>query len=121
MPEQSKDDPEKRTEVSLELSSWQGPLPPPAVVEAYKQIIPDGAERIFKQWESETAHRHKMERGPQMLPFWDRVLARITALLFAFGCLVVIAYAISVGAQWAAAALSGAMIIAGINAFIRRN
>jgi hypothetical protein len=62
-----------------------------------------------------------MERRTQMLPFWDRVLARGTALAFAFGCLVVIGYVASIGAEWAAVVLSGAMIIAGINAFIRRS
>ena len=63
----------------------------------------------------------KMETRQQALPFWDRVLARVTALIFAAGCLAVIAYAVSVGAQWVAVTLSGAMIVAGINAFIRRH
>ena len=107
------------TEVSVE--AWQGPLPPPAVLEKYKQIISDGPERVFKQWEKETAHRHEMETRQQTLPFWDRVLARSTALAFAAGCLAVIAYAVSAGQQWVAVTLSGAMIIAGINAFIRRS
>jgi uncharacterized membrane protein len=104
-----------------ELSVWHGPLPPPAVLEAYERILPGSTDRVLRQWERETAHRHEMETRPQTLPFWDSVLARVTALLFAFGCLGVIAYAVSVGAQWAAAVLSGAMVIAGINAFIRRN
>ena len=109
------------TEERRELSVWQGPLPPPAVLQGYKDLLPDGPDRVFKQWERETEHRQKLERRRQSLPFWDRVLARGTALVFAFACLAVIAYVASIGAEWAAVVLSGAMIVAGINAFIRRN
>jgi uncharacterized membrane protein len=109
------------TEERRELSVWQGPLPPPAVLQGYKDLLPDGPDRVFKQWERETEHRQSLERRRQSLPFWDRALARGTALVFAFGCLAVIAYVASIGAEWAAVALSGAMIVAGINAFIRRS
>ena len=56
------DTPTTRTEVSVE--AWHGPLPPPAVLGGYKKIISDGPERVFKQWEKETAHRHKMGIPP---------------------------------------------------------
>jgi uncharacterized membrane protein len=28
------------------MEQWSGPLPPPAVLEKFSQIIPNGAERI---------------------------------------------------------------------------
>lgn len=60
-----------------------------------------------------------METRAQTLPFWDKVFGRITALLFAAGCLGVIAYAASIGAQWIGVTLGGAMVVAGINALRR--
>ena len=38
-----------------------GPLPHPAILEAYERIVPGGAERIFKQFEAQSAHRQAME------------------------------------------------------------
>ncbi|MGR9106811.1 MAG: DUF2335 domain-containing protein [Gammaproteobacteria bacterium] len=36
---------------------WIGPLPPPNVIEQFNDIVPNGAERIFKMAEIEQAHR----------------------------------------------------------------
>jgi voltage-gated potassium channel Kch len=58
--------------------------------------------------------------GQQALPFIDQVIARIAGILFAIGCLVLIGYGISAGATWAAAILSAAMVVGGINAIMRR-
>lgn len=40
---------------------WSGPLPPPAALEHFNQIIPNGAERIMTMVEQEQAHRIKYE------------------------------------------------------------
>ena len=42
---------------------WQGPLPPPAALEQFDRIVPNGAERIFAMVEQEQAHRIKYEAG----------------------------------------------------------
>jgi uncharacterized membrane protein len=104
----------------MEVSSWQGPIPPPDVLRAYNEIIPNGAERLFSQFENETKHRRKMETRAQFLPFVDQISGRACALLFALACLLLSGYAISQGAQIPATVLGGAMIIAGVNAFMRR-
>ena len=41
--------------------SFQGPIPPPALLEHYDKIIPGAAERILAMAESETTHRHQQE------------------------------------------------------------
>jgi uncharacterized membrane protein len=91
------------------------------VLEGYERIAPGSVQRVLAQWESESAHRQMMEKRTQTLPFWDSVLARTTALVFALACLAVIAYSVSMGAIVPAAVLGGAMVVAGINAFIRRS
>ena len=36
---------------------WEGPLPNPEALERFDQVLPNGAERIFKMAEVEHAHR----------------------------------------------------------------
>lgn len=46
-------------------ASWAGPLPPPAALEHFNRIVPDGAERIFKMAEKEQEHRIRFEADGQ--------------------------------------------------------
>ncbi|MCM0752003.1 hypothetical protein DEA98_14120 [Brucella pseudogrignonensis] len=48
--------------VSVEQSSWSGPLPAPSDMMKYDQIVSNGAERIFTAWEEESKHRRELER-----------------------------------------------------------
>jgi len=41
--------------------SFDGPLPPPAVLDAYDRTLPGAANRIITMAEAELAHRHKLE------------------------------------------------------------
>ena len=41
---------------------WSGPLPPPAALEHFNQIIPHGAERIMAMVEREQEHRIEYEK-----------------------------------------------------------
>lgn len=41
----------------VSTQQWSGPLPPPAALEQFNQIIPNGAERIIRMVEQEQAHR----------------------------------------------------------------
>jgi len=41
--------------------AFQGPLPPPGMLEHYGRIIPDGAERLMALLEKQTDHRVNME------------------------------------------------------------
>lgn len=40
---------------------WSGPLPPPAALAHFNEIIPNGADRIMKMVEEEQAHRISYE------------------------------------------------------------
>jgi uncharacterized membrane protein len=43
------------------MQQWQGPLPPPAALQQFDQIVPHGAERIFAMVEQEQAQRIKFD------------------------------------------------------------
>jgi uncharacterized membrane protein len=40
---------------------FQGPLPPPSILERYGDTVPNGAERIFVQFEEQSRHRRDRE------------------------------------------------------------
>ena len=109
---------ERRTD--MEVASWDGPIPPPATLREIDAIVPGAAKRIIDQFEAEGTHRRRLQVRAQALPFADLIFARVCGLLFAAGCLVLVGYAISHGAGWAAAVLSAALVIGGINAIMRR-
>ncbi|WP_175201656.1 DUF2335 domain-containing protein [Achromobacter insolitus] len=46
---------------ALQHQAYEGPIPPPALLEHYNEIVPGAAERIIAMAESETAHRRQME------------------------------------------------------------
>lgn len=102
------------------MVSWEGPIPPPATLRAIDELVPGSAARLIKQFEDEANHRRSLQRKSQLFPFLDQVFARICALIFAGGCLWLIAYAIEKGAYWAAGILSAAMVVGGINAIMAR-
>jgi uncharacterized membrane protein len=106
-------------QVEIRSVSWQGPIPPPSTIREYNEIIENGAERIFAQFEKETEHRHKLESRQQLLPFIDQLVARATALVFALACLGAGIFSVIHGAYWVAAFFGAAMITHGVNAFLR--
>lgn len=52
-----------RTIAVHQQSFFVGPLPPPADLERYAQIVPDGAERIMRLAEAREAHQLAQERS----------------------------------------------------------
>lgn len=42
-------------------ASFQGPLPPPQILDHYDQIVPGSAERIICLWEEQVRHRQRLE------------------------------------------------------------
>ena len=50
------------THVSTSITtSYQGPLPPPEMLERHKQVLPNGAERVVAMAESQMRHRQSLE------------------------------------------------------------
>jgi uncharacterized membrane protein len=101
-------------------------MPPPEVLRGYGDIIPDGAERLFKQFEAEaTARREYMRRG-QTHNLIVALSGRSAALILALSALAVSAYALRLGHSWAAAIIGGgtvAMVVAaftGVPALLRQ-
>jgi len=46
----------------VEASSFQGPLPPPQILNDYDQTVAGSAERIISLWENQVWHRQELEK-----------------------------------------------------------
>lgn len=100
--EQNGDEPVQRGELVQVLRTIQiqhsGPLPTPAMLQQYNDVIPNGAERIMAMAEREQGHRHELERRDQkLMELSEQHEFQITqrGQLLAFGiCLAVLAAAI---------------------------
>lgn len=67
--------------------AFSGPIPPPALLQQYNQIIPNGADRIMQMAERQSAHRESLE----LMVVTGNVKAQTRGTLYAFIiCMVVI-------------------------------
>lgn len=112
-------------EVSIQQSSWSGPLPPPQALHEFDQVVPGGAERIMAAWEKETAHRQALEKRQMELTSRELILvaaeaffSKISALIFVLAALGVSAYAIQLNQPWFAGIFGSSTIAAVVWAFI---
>ena len=62
--------------------SFIGPLPPPGMLGQYGDVVNDGAERIIKNWETESDHRRNIVSRGQ---FFALVIALSTVAAASFG------------------------------------
>jgi uncharacterized membrane protein len=44
------------------LDHYQGPIPPPELLAKFNDLVPNGAERIFCQFEAQSEHRRSLEK-----------------------------------------------------------
>ena len=99
--------------------SWSGPFLPPNVMKEYDHVVPDGAARLFKIFEDETKHRREMESSSLRYQGRDLIFGKLMALVFAFGVLGVVLFAIEKNAPWIAAILGAGMLGTIIFGFLR--
>lgn len=99
-------------------ASFSGPIPPPSVLAQYNAIIPNGADRILKMAESQSAHRQAME---YRVITWDHVQST-RGMLCGFGIaivgLVAGTYLGLNGHDWLGAAVAGAPLCGLVSVFV---
>lgn len=89
---------------------WQGPLPPPAALQAFDAVVENGASRIFAEWESETSHRRIIEKRALTAQIWENILSRVFAFVFAGGALCGAIYLGTQGHDWLAGVIATSTI-----------
>jgi uncharacterized membrane protein len=97
--------------------SWQAPIPPPEMMKGYNDIIPNGAERLFRQFEIEAEERRILTRRGQTHQFIVALSGRGSALIFALAALAVSAFVANLGHPTAAAVIGSSTIAMVVAAF----
>ena len=102
----------------VKAEAFAGPLPHPEILRQYDQIVENGAERIIKMAENQSAHRQALEKwaikGGTILSFAGAFAATIISLgLFYFSYLL-----ITGGFAVSGTVLSGVNLVALVYTFI---
>ena len=98
---------------------WKAPLPPPQVIAQFDDVVENGAERVFSQFEIEAKHRRTMEANTVRSQFRDLLVGKNFALIFVLGMIITAVYAISEGYPWLAAFLGASVLGSVVWGFVR--
>lgn len=101
------------------ILGWKGPLPPPNALEGYDDVVEDGAERVFSQFEQEGAHRREMERLHLTAQINDMRLGKIFAFIFVMSLAGAAFYAIYNGQPLLAGLLGAGTLGSVVWAFVK--
>ena len=66
---------------AVEFSAYSGPLPPPEILRQFEEVLPGSAERIFTQFEAQSAHRRSLEATVVSSGAFSQKLGTISAAL----------------------------------------
>lgn len=105
----------------IEHRSWSGPLPHPGDLAEYNKLVPNGAARLFQQFEDEAAHRREMEKADLAERIRERKTAQWMAGAFAFSGLAVSVVALLLGHENVAGIIAGTTIVGVVTTFLARS
>ncbi|WP_428829436.1 DUF2335 domain-containing protein [Aureimonas altamirensis] len=97
---------------------WAGPLPAPETMAQFAEHVPDAPERIFKQWEEESAHRRQYEAKALDGAIKRDVRGQHSAIAFAIGALLLSGWALYLGHPWVSGIVGGSTIASVVAAFL---
>lgn len=88
------DDEKGRIEAFLSRTSvlqslWYAPMPPPEILKAYNEVIPDAANRILRLLEVKSGHRQKVQEITVLGRLKERYKGQLFALIIALAFLFV--------------------------------
>ena len=113
------------TDHRQETVSFHGPLPPPALLEQYNRVIPNGAERVIRLAEDEAVHRRKQEIkivdagiSDDRSHVIERRLGQIFGLTIGLFTVACGTYAAVQGHPWAGSFIGGSGVTGLVIAFI---
>jgi uncharacterized membrane protein len=99
-------------------SSWEGPLPPPVVLQAYDDIVSGAANRILTMAETQGAHRLQIEKtivnGDSKRGYLGISAAFAPSAMVIGGGI----YLIANGHDWAGASLIGLNLVGLASVFV---
>ena len=99
------------SQIKLQAASWHGPLPPPAALRSFEEVVPGSAERILAMAEKQADHRIAMEKnivkGDFRLRYAGLAVGTVLSLVAILGGM----YLISLGHELVGGSLIGIHVV----------
>lgn len=113
-------DPKKREELRhlLIARSYQGPIPPPEMLAAYNEVLPDGAERILKMAEKQSNHRMELEKTAITRQLNQSGRGQIFGFIIAVIAICISAWLAVQGFTVVASVIGGTTVVSLVGAFV---
>ncbi len=108
---------EERTHTEFSLTRV-APLPLPSELAAYNDVIPQGADRIMKMAEAQSAHRIDIEKKVVSSQQGQESRGQILGFVIAIVGLIAGAYVAVSGQPWAGAAIGGVPLVGLVSVFV---
>jgi uncharacterized membrane protein len=96
----------------------QGPIPSPAAIERYNAIIPNGADRIMKMAEEQSAHRKEIEKTVITSQQKQSERGQIFGLIIGLLGIIIGAFLIYCGHDWAGGIIGGTTVVSLVSVFV---
>lgn len=74
--------PERRGQIVMQAEMHSGPLPHPAILKGYNDVVPGSADRIITQFEEQGRHRRKQESRVISHNLFSASLGQVLAFVF---------------------------------------
>lgn len=114
--------PPPKTTIQLQSQEWQGPLPPPDALARFDQIVPNGAERIFKMVELEQTARIESENAGLHASIRDTKRGQYLGAAISVIAICAAVYTAYLGVHWSIpCALVGVPILGIVRAIVSPN
>jgi uncharacterized membrane protein len=99
-------------------ASFEGPMPPPAILEGYERLVPGAAERILAMAESDTKHQHAIEFAALRAMESEVKRGQIFAFVIGLAALLASMFALYMGSPTVAGIIGGTTVVGLVSAFI---
>jgi len=93
----------------MEAHIYEGPLPPPEIMERYREIVPGLPETIVSLWTKQSQHRMEMEKLDKKALYkqlktvvWLDLTGKAMAFLLLISLVVFAFYSMGKGQPWGA-------------------
>jgi uncharacterized membrane protein len=101
-------------------SLFNGPMPPPEMIAAYRELVPDAPERFFRMAEKQAEHRQDLEKYELRSDTRLSFAALFTGAFLTVICIAAAVWVAILGITVVAVALVGAPLAAIIVTIIRQ-
>lgn len=99
--------------------TFSGPVPPPAILNGYNEIVPGAAERILAMAEADALHRREIEAACISHEAAETKRGQVFGLTVCAMALGLCAFAAYIGQPWVASVVGGSTIVSLAVAFVQ--